>query len=79
MDAAMTRDAATELAGSRCDRCGTVFACRPAGDCWCMLEPVGLPLPPAGSGARCLCPDCLRLAAADHAAAIAMPTDGLPG
>ena len=45
-----------------CARCGTAFGCDPAGDCWCRHEEVRLPMPTAG--ASCLCPDCLRAAAA---------------
>jgi len=49
-----------------CARCGTVFECRPAGDCWCAAEPYRLPLTTAGAAEDCLCPACLRQAAATH-------------
>jgi hypothetical protein len=45
-----------------CARCGAVFGCDPVGDCWCKHEDIRLPMPTAG--ATCLCPDCLRAAAA---------------
>jgi hypothetical protein len=45
-----------------CARCGATFGCEPMGDCWCKHEDVRLPMPTAGEG--CLCPDCLRAAAA---------------
>jgi hypothetical protein len=44
-----------------CARCGSAFACRPGGECWCAAEPVRLPMPDTGED--CLCPDCLRAAA----------------
>lgn len=53
-----------------CERCGAAFACLNGGDpgaCWCAGLDVRLPLPdPAAPGAYadCLCPDCLRSAAA---------------
>jgi len=47
-----------------CPRCGTAFGCRPEGDCWCAAEPFRLPLPEDAAAADCLCPDCLRAAAA---------------
>lgn len=43
-----------------CARCGAVFECRPAGDCWCADEAFRLPLPVAGADEDCLCPACLR-------------------
>jgi Cysteine-rich CWC len=45
-----------------CSRCGTEFSCDPAGACWCMDESFRLPMP--AEGEDCLCPDCLRKAAA---------------
>jgi hypothetical protein len=45
-----------------CARCGTAFDCRPGGGCWCAEEPYRLPMP--DSGDDCLCPACLRAAAA---------------
>ena len=47
-----------------CARCGTGFDCGPAGECWCMAEAVRLPMPALDSGEDCLCPTCLRAAAA---------------
>ncbi len=47
---------ATELA---CMRCGALFACDPAGDCWCKHVDVVMPVPEAGMQASCLCPECL--------------------
>ncbi len=54
-------DGASELDRAACARCGIVFACEPAGDCWCRHVDVRLPIPAAD--ARCLCPACLRAAA----------------
>jgi len=45
-----------------CARCGTVFECAQAGECWCAAEPFRLPMPDA-AGEDCLCPACLRKAA----------------
>jgi hypothetical protein len=45
-----------------CARCGATFMCEPEGDCWCMHEPVSLPMPTTDEG--CLCAACLRAAAA---------------
>lgn len=47
-----------------CARCGVAFDCAQAGDCWCAAEPYRLPMPGAASE-DCLCPACLRKAAAD--------------
>ncbi|HEX9589440.1 MAG TPA: hypothetical protein VGA15_17045 [Bradyrhizobium sp.] len=44
-----------------CSRCGTEFACRPEGPCWCTEEIARLPMPVEGED--CLCRDCLRSAA----------------
>jgi hypothetical protein len=56
-----------------CAACGTEFTCAPAGACWCMEEPVRLPLPTKGRDATyldCLCRACvLRLADAQPDAA----------
>jgi hypothetical protein len=49
-----------------CAQCGHVFGCSVNGDCWCETEPYRLPLPTDGSD--CLCPDCLRKAAAQNSA-----------
>ena len=49
-----------------CARCGTAFDCGSGGSeaaCWCMDEAYRLPMPEA-SGGDCLCPACLRAAAA---------------
>jgi hypothetical protein len=51
-----------------CARCGTPFECGRAGDCWCAAEPYRLPLTQAGEIEDCLCPACLRQAAASAAA-----------
>lgn len=61
----MTNPTGSPAAAARsviCEQCGTAFSCALSGDCWCMAEPVRLPLPTAG-GTDCLCPDCLRKAA----------------
>jgi hypothetical protein len=48
-----------------CARCGTSFDCGAGGDaCWCAAEPYRLPLTAAGAAEDCLCPTCLRAAAA---------------
>ena len=48
-----------------CARCGTVFECGAGtGHCWCADEPARLPLTAAGEAEDCLCPTCLRQAAA---------------
>ena len=47
-----------------CARCGAAFECAQAGGCWCAAEPYRLPLTSAGESEDCLCPDCLRKAAA---------------
>jgi Cysteine-rich CWC len=60
-------DLGQELKPSRtlaCARCGSVFECQLAGDCWCAAEPYRLPLTSEGAAEDCLCPDCLRKAAA---------------
>jgi hypothetical protein len=50
-----------------CARCGAAFECGLGQDCWCAAEPYRLPL--AGATAEdCLCPACLR-----HAAARSIP------
>jgi len=48
-----------------CARCGTAFDCGLGGECWCAAEPYRLPLTPAGQTEDCLCPTCLRKAAAE--------------
>jgi hypothetical protein len=47
-----------------CAVCGTEFSCGLSTECWCAAETARLPLP-TGTG-DCLCPDCLRKAAADE-------------
>jgi hypothetical protein len=50
-----------------CARCGGTFDCGGgAGGCWCMGEGFRLPMPGA-AGEDCLCPACLRTAAASAA------------
>ena len=50
-----------------CARCGTPFECGVnAGACWCMEEAYRLPMPD-DRAADCLCPGCLRAAAAKPA------------
>jgi len=51
-----------------CARCGAAFDCGLGGDCWCAAEPYKLPLTDAGAAEDCLCPSCLRKAAALAAA-----------
>jgi hypothetical protein len=52
-----------------CARCGTTFECGLGGECWCTAEPYRLPLTAAGASEDCLCPACLRKAAALRRAA----------
>jgi Cysteine-rich CWC len=50
-----------------CEGCGQEFGCARdnIGECWCNAEAFRLPLPTAGArAADCLCPACLRQAAA---------------
>jgi hypothetical protein len=46
-----------------CGRCGASFDCSLGGGCWCAAEPYRLPMPVAPTE-DCLCPACLRQAAA---------------
>lgn len=46
-----------------CARCGANFECGLSGQCWCAAEPYRLPMP-AAALEDCLCPACLRKAAA---------------
>ncbi|MBX9777592.1 MAG: hypothetical protein K2Y71_24700 [Xanthobacteraceae bacterium] len=46
-----------------CARCGAAFDCRLGGGCWCAAEPYRLPMP-AADAEDCLCPACLKAAAA---------------
>ncbi|HTT49625.1 MAG TPA: cysteine-rich CWC family protein [Pseudolabrys sp.] len=61
-------DTATSSRRLACARCGAAFECARAGDCWCAAEPYRMPLTAAGESEDCLCPDCLRKAAAEAAA-----------
>jgi hypothetical protein len=45
-----------------CSGCGAEFTCGLSATCWCADESFRLPMP--GDNADCLCPDCLRRAAA---------------
>nr|WP_291867504.1 hypothetical protein [Bradyrhizobium sp.] len=45
-----------------CFGCGTEFTCNLAGPCWCSDETYRLPMPV--DGGDCLCPTCMRKAAA---------------
>ena len=59
----MTEQPATPLPRRlACSGCGTEFSCGLSNDCWCAAETARLPMPSAN--ADCLCPDCLRKAAA---------------
>ena len=49
-----------------CARCGTAFECGLSTDCWCAAEPYRLPMTKAWLE-DCLCPTCLRKAAAARA------------
>jgi len=51
-----------------CAGCGREFNCSLSGSCWCGGEDFRMPMPV--DGGDCLCPDCLRKAAA-HAAGVA--------
>jgi len=51
-----------------CGNCGTEFTCSLSGPCWCSDEDFRMAMPLDGSD--CLCPDCLRKAAA-RAASVA--------
>jgi hypothetical protein len=50
-----------------CAKCGVEFGCNLVGPCWCSDEAFRMPMPV--DGGDCLCPDCLRKAAARAAAA----------
>jgi len=60
----MTMSDASPTRRLACARCGKPFECGLAGNCWCAAEPYRLPLTAAGELEDCLCPDCLRQAAA---------------
>jgi hypothetical protein len=46
-----------------CARCGASFGCDLSGECWCAHETFRLPIP-TDAASDCLCPVCLRAAAA---------------
>jgi hypothetical protein len=46
-----------------CARCGAAFDCGLGADCWCAAEPYRLAMT-ASAADDCLCPACLRQAAA---------------
>jgi len=55
-----------------CARCGAAFDCGSGGrdgGCWCADEDVRMPMPGA-TGGDCLCPECLRAAAAARPASL---------
>jgi hypothetical protein len=59
----------TSAAGRRliCSGCGGEFGCGLSETCWCADESFRLPMPADARnvlGPDCLCPDCLRRAAA---------------
>jgi hypothetical protein len=58
-------DAARAPRRLACARCGAAFDCGPGADCWCTAEPYRIPLTAAGMLEDCLCPACLRRAAAE--------------
>jgi hypothetical protein len=47
-----------------CADCGTAFGCSLSGECWCAAEPYRLRMTDALAQRDCLCPACLRKAAA---------------
>ncbi len=50
-----------------CAHCGTSFDCGLTAECWCASVPARLPVPgnmPGDTAEDCLCPECLRKAAA---------------
>jgi hypothetical protein len=62
MSSAMEKDNAT-VRRLACARCGAEFDCGLSGNCWCQAEPYKLPAKQT-TGEDCLCPACLRKAAA---------------
>jgi hypothetical protein len=52
-----------------CSHCGAAFDCTLGGPCWCSAEPYRLPIPEVGAE-DCLCPACLRAAAARQGVAL---------
>jgi hypothetical protein len=65
----MTAPTLTSTRRLACARCGSAFECGAPGECWCAAEPYRLPLTAAGEIEDCLCPTCLRKAAALRRAA----------
>jgi hypothetical protein len=59
----MSQPSATPPRRLTCARCGAAFDCGLGGDCWCAAEPYRLPMSNAAAE-DCLCPACLRQAAA---------------
>jgi 1-acyl-sn-glycerol-3-phosphate acyltransferase len=59
--------AANGIRALACARCGAAFTCDLSGQCWCATETARLPMP--AEGEDCLCPACLRAAAAQAAQA----------
>lgn len=49
-----------------CARCGAAFDCGLGQDCWCAAEPWRVPVTDGAKSEDCLCPPCLRRAAAEH-------------
>lgn len=47
-----------------CARCGAAFECAVSGECWCASEPYRLRMTDIKAQQDCLCPSCLREAAA---------------
>ena len=64
----MTEPGDSQSRRLQCARCGTSFECAPGSDCWCAAEPFRLPMPDNAKrdtmAEDCLCPACLRAAAA---------------
>lgn len=57
-----------------CSGCGAEFTCGRSETCWCADESFRLPMPGDAQdfpSLDCLCPDCLRRAAATQASASA--------
>jgi len=63
MPAATSPDRSAASRRLACARCGAAFECRPGTECWCAAEFYRLPMPDAAAE-DCLCPACLRQAAA---------------
>jgi hypothetical protein len=61
----MTNRLETRSRNLACAGCGTEFTCCLPGPCWCREQEFRMPMPLDGSD--CLCPECLRKAAAGAA------------